>query len=111
MVGWIGIALLFSYVFTTKSYKANSSYGIKLKRIIISVVITLFAGLFSVFTRGIPDIGFSVNSFIYALFASLCLVFYQQAKRRIFDLNLAKIRRKPIIKDIEEGNVSSPFLV
>jgi hypothetical protein len=103
IVGWVGIALLFTYVFTTKSYKAHSNNGTKISRIIASLVITSFAGLFSVLSQGLPDVGLSTNSFIYAFFGSLCLVFYQQLRIRSNSLNLVKNRQKSSIYKVYKG--------
>lgn len=77
IVGLLTIAvLLCSRVFIKRSNKVNLNKITKLNIIII----TLCAGLFSVFINGLADTGFSINSFIYAFFVSFSLVIYQRIK-------------------------------
>lgn len=92
IVGWTAIAvLLCNTAFIKKSNKDNLNGITKLNVIII----TLCAGLFSVLTNGLPDMGLSINSFMYAFFVSFGLVIYLRSKtKRQYLPKISKRNRK-----------------
>ena len=47
-----------------------------------TIVIALCAGFFSVLNHGLPDVGFSINSFIYATLVSFSFALYNQVKKK-----------------------------
>lgn len=78
IVVWLGIAFFFNYASLAQSYNVTLHYVAKL----YTVIITLCVGLFSVLIHGLPDTGFSINSFMYVLLASFSFVYYQQTKKK-----------------------------
>lgn len=79
----------------TKSYKLNINKVTKFN----TVILTLCAGFFSVLINGIPELGFSIISFIYATSASVILLFTQRVKiKRNFSPKLSK-------RNIKVGNI------
>lgn len=78
IVAWLGIALFLSYASLVQSYHVNLHYITKL----YTVIITICAGFFSVLIHGLPDTGFSTNSFIYAFFVAFSFVYYQQTRKK-----------------------------
>jgi hypothetical protein len=77
IVGWVIIAvLLCNRSIKTKSNKVNLNIIVKLS----IIMITLFAGLFSVLVNGLAETGFTVNSFIYTFFVSFSLVIYLRTR-------------------------------
>ena len=78
IIVWLGIALFLSYTSIVQSYNVTLHYITKL----YTVIITLCAGLFSVLIHGLPETGFSINSFIYAFFVAFSFVYYQQTRKK-----------------------------
>jgi hypothetical protein len=75
---WFIIAAVFcSQIYINKSNRFKLS-----KTTMVSVfILSLLSGLFSVLVNGIPDIGFSMNSFVFAFIACFGVVFYTQIKQ------------------------------
>lgn len=89
---WLTIAVMVCNIdIKTKSYKLKMS---KITKVII-IIFTLAAGFFSVLTNGLPDLGFSIISLMYAASVSVLLVFSQRLKiKREFAPKLRKINKK-----------------
>jgi hypothetical protein len=98
VVVWIGIALLLSFTFAAKSHKDNFNSIAKL----YTIIIALCAGFFSVLTQGLPEMGFSINSFMYAFLASLGFVFYQlvRTKKRVLSKRYMRIAHIKYAKEV-----------
>lgn len=93
IVGWIGIILLCNFVSLITRRKVNSIS--KLNTIIITLLVAPFAGLFSVLMNGFPDVGLSINSFIYVFLVSFSIVYYQQIKtKKAYLPKISKRNRK-----------------
>lgn len=78
IVVWLSIALFLSYTSLVQPYNVNLNYITKL----YTAIVTICAGFFSVLIHGLPDMGFSINSFIYAFFAAFSFVYYQQTRKK-----------------------------
>jgi len=75
---WFTIAcFICSQIIFNKSDRAKLS-----KATIFSVfILSLSSGLFSVLVHGTPNIGFSINSFVYASIIPFIVVIYTQTKQ------------------------------
>ena len=89
IVGWIGIALSFNYLSIVLTYKVSTFNILKINTIIIA----LSAGSFSVIIYGIPNIGLSLESFMYAFFACLIFILFQQITKE-------KVKIKKVIVSV-----------
>lgn len=94
--GWVVIAIMLCNTgIKTKSYNLNVSKVTTLK----IVFFTIGAGLFSVLINGLPDLGLSITSFIYANSVSVILLFYQRIKiKKVYIPKLSK-------RNIEVGSI------
>ena len=81
------IEVLFcSQIFVEKPNRVKLS-----KFTILSIfILSIFSGFFSVLVHGIPNLGFSINSIVYASIAPFGLILFMQTRQKKLILKYSK---------------------